>query len=395
MINAFGGKEKFEAKLDEMFNSESKTTGREQVDVTGLIGQYAHGNEPSHHMAYLYNAIGQPEKTAEKVKYILDNFYMNSPDGLIGNEDCGQMSAWYVLSSMGIYKVTPGSQTWETTEPHFKNVKLKVDGKKAEDILEIISKINNSNKKLEQQLDYTKIVPVPVFVAESNSFQNQLKVEVISQNPDDIIYYKISETDLDDSNKNFAIYSAPFNIDKTSTIKTYVKNKEGESNTVSGKFFKKPNNYSIKINSIYNSQYSAGGEDGVIDGIYGAENWKKGEWQGYQNQDFEAIIDLKELKKITQISANFLQDSRSWILMPTKIEFYVSTNNEDFSLVKSITTDIDPKNTDIVIQKYNEEIKPTEVRYVKVKAYNFGKLPEWHQGFGSDAFIFIDEIEVQ
>jgi predicted alpha-1,2-mannosidase len=107
MIEAYGGKEKFEAKLDEMFNSESKTTGREQVDVTGLIGQYAHGNEPSHHMAYLYNYVGKPEKTNEKVKYILDNFYTNTPDGLIGNEDCGQMSAWYVLSSMGIYQVTP------------------------------------------------------------------------------------------------------------------------------------------------------------------------------------------------------------------------------------------------------------------------------------------------
>ena len=83
MIQAYGGKEKFEDKLDAMFNSESKTTGREQVDVTGLIGQYAHGNEPSHHMAYLYNYIGKPEKTNEKVKYILDNFYKNAPDGLI------------------------------------------------------------------------------------------------------------------------------------------------------------------------------------------------------------------------------------------------------------------------------------------------------------------------
>jgi predicted alpha-1,2-mannosidase len=109
MIEAYGGKEKFEAKLDEMFNSESKTTGREQVDVTGLIGQYAHGNEPSHHMAYLYNYVGKPEKTKEKVHYILEKFYTNTPDGLIGNEDCGQMSAWYVLSSLGFYAVTPGS----------------------------------------------------------------------------------------------------------------------------------------------------------------------------------------------------------------------------------------------------------------------------------------------
>jgi predicted alpha-1,2-mannosidase len=123
MIDAYGGKDKFEAKLDEMFNSESKTTGREQVDVTGLIGQYAHGNEPSHHMAYLYNYVDKPEKTKEKVHYILNEFYKNTPDGLIGNEDCGQMSAWYVLSSIGIYAVTPGTSEWSVTQSNFEKIK--------------------------------------------------------------------------------------------------------------------------------------------------------------------------------------------------------------------------------------------------------------------------------
>jgi predicted alpha-1,2-mannosidase len=115
MIEAYGGEEKFEAKLDEMFNSVSETSGRHQVDITGLIGQYAHGNEPSHHVAYLYNYVGKPEKTKEKVHYILDNFYTNTPDGLIGNEDCGQMSAWYVLSAMGIYRSNTRSSILETT----------------------------------------------------------------------------------------------------------------------------------------------------------------------------------------------------------------------------------------------------------------------------------------
>jgi len=124
MIEAYGGAAKFESKLDEMFNSESKTTGREQADVTGLIGQYAHGNEPSHHMAYLYNYVGKPEKTTEKVHFILENFYKNAPDGLIGNEDCGQMSAWYVLSSIGLYQVTPGETILNLVEPIHKNVKI-------------------------------------------------------------------------------------------------------------------------------------------------------------------------------------------------------------------------------------------------------------------------------
>ena len=88
LIAAHGGKEKFEQFIDAIFSAPDKTTGREQVDITGLIGQYAQGNEPSHHIAYLYNYVDKPEKTDAKIKFILDNYYKNTPDGLIGNEDC-------------------------------------------------------------------------------------------------------------------------------------------------------------------------------------------------------------------------------------------------------------------------------------------------------------------
>lgn len=101
---------RIEQKLDDLFSAKSETEGRVQVDITGLIGQYAHGNEPSHHMAYLYNYVAKPQKTQEKIHQILTEFYKNNPDGLIGNEDCGQMGAWYVLSSMGFYQVCPGKQ---------------------------------------------------------------------------------------------------------------------------------------------------------------------------------------------------------------------------------------------------------------------------------------------
>ena len=96
-----------------------ETTGREQADITGLIGQYAHGNEPSHHMAYLYNFVNKPYKTQEKVHEILTTLYTNTPDGISGNEDCGQMSAWYVFSSLGFYPVTPASNTYIIGKPLF------------------------------------------------------------------------------------------------------------------------------------------------------------------------------------------------------------------------------------------------------------------------------------
>lgn len=112
-----GGKDSLQSWLDRLFTTESKLEGRHQVDITGLIGQYAHGNEPSHHMAYLYNYTNEPHKTQEKVDQILREMYHNAPDGLSGNEDCGQMSAWYALSAMGIYPVCPGSPNYTFGRP--------------------------------------------------------------------------------------------------------------------------------------------------------------------------------------------------------------------------------------------------------------------------------------
>jgi hypothetical protein len=398
MIEAYGGNEKFEAKLDELFNSESKTTGREQVDVTGLIGQYAHGNEPSHHMAYLYNYVGKPEKTTEKVHYILNNFYKNTPDGLIGNEDCGQMSAWYVLSSMGIYAVSPGMEKWEINEP-FLDAKVSIDGNKPNylhlpyerGILPQFGWENIDNPS------YQLITPVPVIQAESKAFRDKMKIEIKSQNPDDKIYYFIQNPDESfNLNGVSLLYKQPLVISKTSLVRAFIKNRSQNSDTVSAQFFKKPNNYTIDIKSKYNPQYHAGGPEGLIDGINGSNNWRKGEWQGYQSQDFEAVIDLQKEQIVHSFSANCLQDSRSWILFPSTVEYYVSNDNVNFTLVGSVKNEISPKYEVNKLQNF-EFNSATEInaKYIKVKAYNFGKLPEWHQGFGGDAFIFIDEITIK
>jgi predicted alpha-1,2-mannosidase len=406
MIQAYGGKEKFEAKLDEMFNSESKTTGREQVDVTGLIGQYAHGNEPSHHMAYLYNYVGKPEKTNEKVKYILDNFYTNTPDGLIGNEDCGQMSAWYVLSSMGIYQVTPGKLLWNRTNPHFESSKINFEDNNSKIIskndefkyFEVIGSENLSSllNKNEYIQSRNSIITVPVIQAESKAFKDNLKIELKSQNSNDEIYFMINDKDHYLAKKMFVKYAKPFEITQTSTVEAYVKTNFGQSNTISATFFKKPNNYSINIKSVYNPQYHAGGPEGLLDGILGTENWRKGDWQGYQSQDFEAVVDLKEVKSVKEISVRFLQDQRSWILMPTKVEYYISEDNVNFTFFGSVNNSLDPKVEENTILNFtSNETKGKKARYVKVIAKNFGKLPEWHQGFGGDAFIFVDEITIK
>ena len=119
LIQLFGSREAFIREMDRLFTLESDEMQLDVSDVTGLMGQYAHGNEPSHHMAYLYNYVGQPWKTQELTRRLLHEMYAPTPEGIIGNEDCGQMSAWYVFSSLGFYPVWPGSNEFALTAPQF------------------------------------------------------------------------------------------------------------------------------------------------------------------------------------------------------------------------------------------------------------------------------------
>ncbi len=129
LIELMGGKEQTGEVLDYLFNTTQESTGK-LSDVTGLIGQYAHGNEPSHHVAYLYNWLDRPEETQRLVRQITTDFYQNKPDGLIGNDDCGQMSAWYLFSAMGFYPVNPVSGELVFGAPQLPKVSITVgDGK--------------------------------------------------------------------------------------------------------------------------------------------------------------------------------------------------------------------------------------------------------------------------
>ncbi|MBT9333295.1 GH92 family glycosyl hydrolase [Paracidobacterium acidisoli] len=130
-INIFGGREAFVTKLDALFNQSSKLPPDAPPDIAGLVGQYAHGNEPSHHIAYLYNYAGAPWKTQARVRSLLETMYRNDPDGMAGNEDCGQMSAWYVISALGFYAVDPVSGNYVFGTPLFDHATIQLaDDKK-------------------------------------------------------------------------------------------------------------------------------------------------------------------------------------------------------------------------------------------------------------------------
>ena len=148
LVDRFGGKDAFIEKLDSLFIVPSVIEGEEvSPDISGLIGQYAHGNEPSHHILYFYTMAGQPWKTADKVREVLSTLYSSRPDGLSGNEDVGQMSAWYILSSLGFYQVEPGTDRYWLGSPLFDkaSVKVGVDGKGRDIMFNVIAQ-NNSDR---------------------------------------------------------------------------------------------------------------------------------------------------------------------------------------------------------------------------------------------------------
>lgn len=169
LVQLMGGANVFAEKLDTLFflNSKEKNTGFTQ-DVTGLIGQYAHGNEPSHHVVYLYNYAGQPWKTQQLVREVFDRFYLPKPDGLCGNDDCGQMSSWYIFSSMGFYPVNPVSQEYVLGAPQIPKAVIHVSPSKTF-VIEARN-LSKENKYVESVL--LNGVPLKSFVLKHSNILN-------------------------------------------------------------------------------------------------------------------------------------------------------------------------------------------------------------------------------
>ena len=426
-IELMQGKEKYEQHLDNMFNATTKTSGREQPDITGLIGQYAHGNEPSHHMAYLYNYVGKPHKTQKIVRQIIEEQYTSYPDGLSGNEDCGQMSAWYVLSALGFYSVTPGLDYYTIGTPLFEeailhlengntfiinaknvskkniyiqsatlnNEKFEQSFIKHEDIMKGGSLVFNmgntasnwgSNSIPYSAITKNKIVSVPYFEAESQTFKDSLSVKLGSA-VEGNIYYRIN-------NGIEKMYQEPIIITNNATISCYTKKETESSKKVSAKYYKIDNTKSIKINSSYANQYAAAGNKTLIDHLRGGENYRTGNWQGYR-ENLNAVVDLGKEKKISTISLGCIQDIKSWIFFPKKVEYFISSNGIDFTFLDSINTSFADNIEGSFIENYTLRISnTTKARYVKVKAENYGICPEWHLGAGGKTWLFVDELKI-
>ncbi|MBU1098728.1 MAG: GH92 family glycosyl hydrolase [Bacteroidetes bacterium] len=456
LINLMGGDNSFSIKLDSLFIASSNSNFQMPSDVTGLIGQYAHGNEPSHHVSYLYNYSGKAYKTQEKVRQILDEMYTDKRDGLCGNEDCGQMSSWYIFSSIGFYPVTPGSNEYVFGSPIFDKVTINFEnGNKF-----VLNTKNNSkkNKYLKRiqlnDTEYNKLylrheelikggeitfemsdtpnyklglkmedrpnsslknkftaieenyMFSPYQTTDRTIFNNSLSVDLKCTNINSEIYYTLDgslpDTNsikfdkpivLNESGKIYAVsyrkdlgYSEIFNRDY---LRAIYYNQAEPFFTEEGEVYPK-----IKIDEKYSPNYSAGGDNGLIDGIKGTSNFHDGKWQGYRIVDLNALIDLGVETEIKQIKISFLKDHGSWIFFPEKLTCSISIDKNNFEKLPSITIGNKEDAGKKEIKEFSIPVY-AKTRYLNILAQNMGLCPSWHSAAGKNAFIFVDEIVLE
>lgn len=435
LSDLLGSKDLMENWLDRLFTTKSELSGRHQVDITGLIGQYAHGNEPSHHMAYLYNYTNHPEKTQYYVDKILKEMYTPYPDGLSGNEDCGQMSSWYVLSSLGIYQIAPGNPYYDLGRPILNNAKIHLENGKTFEI-----KVKNQSKENiyiqkvilnGQQLDRSYIshkeitnggslvfemgstpsptfnksshaptleeipddfVPAPFFTNENRIFDTNAEIEIsaIPLSGTEIHY----TTDGSTPDLNSPVYTGSISINETTTVKAVViKGNDVRSCVIENEFIKKDHSVSIELESEYANQYAAYGDLTLIDGIRGNNEFRTGDWQGYWAQDIIANISISEPKKLNEVGISVLRDMKSWIFYPSEVTVEVEYKNGDKETFRKKLGDATkdeqfPDHQEIVF-----EVSPDiAIRAIRIVAKNYGKCPDWHLGAGNDTWLFADEI---
>ena len=445
-IEKIGGMERAERFLDSLFYGSSKMTGREQSDITGVIGQYAHGNEPSHHAAYLYAYLGRQYKTAELVRRICKELYHNTPDGLCGNEDCGQMSAWYVMSAMGFYPVCPGSGHYVVGSPLFDKVTIHLQNGKdivinakgqGEDNCYVNSlRVNNapydkSFITIEQLRDgctfdfemsskpdtkwasaeesrphspeYANllegmegITPAPIFDDWQQSFDGETTVKIRANGNDSIFYT------LDGSNpttNSIPYTSNGITIYGDALIKAVAYNsKSGYSSAITHKLTRIQSDRKLTYITKPDPQYSENGETGLIDRLHGTENYRIGGWQGWQG-DCEVVVDLLEPRLVSSVGTECLENMKSWIFFPSRVSVEVSDDGSSYRPYGSVDNTQFPTTLErqelSTMHTFTVSGAPQVARYVRIKATNYGKLPAWHISAGNQAWLFVDEIEIK
>lgn len=397
-----------EGQLDALFAAPSATVGREQADITGLIGQYAHGNEPSHHIAWLYAATERPDKGQDRIREILETMYSDQPDGYQGNEDCGQMSAWYVMSSWGIYPLVPGEARYALGAMHWDRVELRATGLHTDlkrvgsgALFKGYEHSSNPRQLLSQSfLDHDDLIQsqsLAMHHAESSSKLSPYR------NVEHYIVGEIRPAPRIRVARRFETETTAWIDGVEETLSESRRLERGDGLTQHRSVAlstKKPNDWTAKITSGNpNPQYNPGSAS-IVDGVLGDVDWRKGEWTGVQGEDLvvELRSSTKRAGKEIEVEIGLLKDIKSWIALPSSIEVVAHFANGQSSTgsidLQSRALSEEPSTIlrSLVVLKFR---KKSELTSVTIRLVNPGGMPEWHPGKGGASFIFLDEITLR
>ncbi len=445
-IQLHGGKEKYDAWLDKVFSDTLSIGGAQHVDISGFIGKYGHGDEPGHQMPYLYNYVGQPWKGQKYINEVVATMYSDKPDGLINNEDLGQMSAWYIFSTLGFYPVAPASLNYQLGAPYHENAAINLENGNtftvkainlSEDDFYVQSvKLNGEayNKTYVHYQDimaggvleftmgaspnkewgsldestsigkvskekpeiFVKATASPYDINHSFFFSDRHIATLKSNDSEADIYYTIDgSTPTSTSNK----YEFPLEIKENCILKA-VAIKKGLNVS---KVYEKPLFRSIfpslkdgypkyKMNNWSEPNYGKLDGTMLFDEITGSKSYGDAKWTGLKT-GFDVEIDLGQKEIIEHVSVGVLTDIGSWIFPAKSIQVYGGTSKETIKIIGEISV---PK-TDSYPKEVNRHLIPLKkgaYKYLKIKIYPFGIAPEWHGAVGKKVWLFVDEIMV-
>lgn len=430
-MELMGGDSVYLSMLLEMFEANSTTTGRQQADITGLIGQYAHGNEPSHHMAYLFNHVGRPDLTAKYVDEILSTLYTPEPDGLSGNEDCGQMSAWYVWSAMGMYPVNPGSDIVELGVPRFEQITIHPVGEENATIIQNrgqgacvqgVSWEGQAQPSFVRKADLIRggvlafqkgsapsewgrdadsrpvhrqasrgFVPVPNVQSPRVFYGEKCTLELKAPTKDCHVEFRILDGD-----DIFQLYTEPLSFSRSIHIEARTIASDGSrSAPIRHAVRKVPHAHQLTAITEYDHQYAAGGDQALVDGIIGPPNFKTGDWQGTFGQDVEATIDLEPGCSIDAIRLGALRDTRPWIFLPQSVSLDFSDDGVNWRSGVILSHEVPNEEEDVLVHRFEwDPPRPIHANHLRMRAKSYGNLPKGHLGAGNPSWMFLDELEI-
>lgn len=444
VIQLHGGKEKYAAWLDKVFADTLAIGGAQHVDISGFIGKYGHGDEPGHQMPYLYNYVGQPWKGQKHINTVVTTMYNDTPEGLINNEDLGQMSAWYIFSTLGFYPVAPASLNYQLGAPYYENATITLEsGKqftvKASNLSDAnfyvqSVKLNGKpyNKTFIRHSDimaggtleftmgaipnttwgtqdestsigavahenpevFIKATTSPYDTNPSFFFSDKHTATLKSNDNDTDIYYTI---DGSTPTKASTKYQAPIEINKNCTLKA-IAIKKGLNPS---KVYEKPvfksvfpllkNGYpKIHMNRWSDPHYGKSDGSMLFDEITGSKSYGDSKWTGLKDH-FDIDVNLGQRVTIEHISVGVLTDIGSWIFPAASVQVYGGTSKQNLKLIADVSipkTDDFPKE----VNRYTIPLKKGKYSHLNIKINPYGVAPEWHGAVGKKVWLFLDEI---